>query len=192
MKLIGLAGRAGAGKDTVAGILSAHHDFARLAFAEPLKQMLMAGLRELGVSRELLSDAAAKERPIESLGKSPRQLMQTLGTEWGRQMINEDLWVLLAERALVQYRKFASGLVLTDVRYENEAHLVRRHGGSVWLIRRALPANVRALGAHSSEAGVQIVPEVDSLLLNDAGTEQLADEVRAALAGERIVARGVA
>ena len=39
---VALMGRAGAGKDTVASILTEHRGYARVAFADPLKEMALA------------------------------------------------------------------------------------------------------------------------------------------------------
>jgi hypothetical protein len=83
MILIGLHGKAHAGKDTV-GQMLVGYGLDRVAFADPIKRMLIEGL---GLTAEHF-DSPLKEEPIPWLGKSPRQLMQTLGTEWGRDLVN--------------------------------------------------------------------------------------------------------
>lgn len=184
MRLIGLHGLAGAGKDTVADMLARSRDVSRLALAGPIKDMLIAGLQPLGVTRQVLTDRTRKEQPLPGIGRSPRELMQTLGTEWGRSMA-PDLWIRIAEASLVYYRKFATAVVITDVRFENEAVWIRRQGGEIWHIIRTLHANVHSL--HASEAGIPLVPGVDSVIANDRGLEQLADEVLAAWDSERVI-----
>jgi len=178
---IGLHGRAQAGKDTVAAIL-ARQGYVKVAFATPIKDALVY----TGLVRREQFEGPAKEKPLPDLGVSPRQLMQTLGTEWGRKLVREDLWICLVDRAVQQYLKFTKHIVITDVRFENEADYVRRMGGGVWHIDRPLPPNVAAL--HPSEHGIAIWPGVDSWVDNSAGLEQLEDQVRRALAGELIVA----
>ncbi len=53
--------------------------------------------------------------------------MQTLGTEWGRNLIGDNFWVELAmSKALSSQRA-----VITDVRFPNEVEAVQNHGGVV-------------------------------------------------------------
>jgi len=96
MRLIGLTGPAGSGKDTVARLLCEQHGFVQIAFADPLRAMLKAGL---GLTDEHFNNREDKEAPLEWLGKSPRQLLQTLGTEWGRRQVHPHLWLELAPGA---------------------------------------------------------------------------------------------
>ena len=81
MQLIGLTGRAGCGKDTIASFLCEAHGFVQIALADPLRDGLKA---MLGVTDEQLHRRDLKEAPIDWIGRSPRELLQTLGTEWGR------------------------------------------------------------------------------------------------------------
>lgn len=84
-----------------------------------------------------------------ALGFSWRQAAQTLGTEWGR-ALNPDLWVLLMERALTALAPDAR-VVISDVRFENEAEMIHRLGGSlVHLVGRR--ADLGDAAAHASEA----------------------------------------
>lgn len=130
MKLIGLIGQARVGKDTVAAHLYRRYGVGQTAFAYPMKRMLEAAFPEVNFY------AGDREAPIDWLGKSPRQLMQTLGTEWGRNCIHRDLWTLLAEREVIKARERHYDLVLSDVRFHNEADMILRHGGELWHIVR--------------------------------------------------------
>ena len=178
MTLIGLTGPAGAGKDTVAAILAREYDFMRMSFASPIKDALVA---LFGLDRAQLT-GAAKEATVDWIGKSPRQLMQTLGTEWGRQLVRDDLWIRHAERRLQYYHQISSRVVITDVRFENEAAWLRRRGGHLWHVLRNERAQVNP---HASEGGVQFDAEAgDDIIDNNHGLEQLADEVRRALPGK--------
>lgn len=173
-KLIGLTGPAGCGKDTVAFHLCDAHDFARYALAGPIKDML----RAIGVDAETRE---TKELPHPVFGVSPRRMAQTLGTEWMRDRVCEDGWLRLAARRVVEARasgcfrrrgelRRCRGLVITDVRFENEAAWVRSQGGSIWHISRSAVAPVEA---HSSEAGVHFLAITDELIPNDASFEAL-------------------
>lgn len=167
MRLIALAGKARSGKDTVAGIL-ADAGFERYAFAGPIK----AGVRAMFGLTEAHTDGAWKEDVLPWLGRSPRYLMQTLGTEWGRQLVADDVWIRIAAKRWQDMREDAdgtfgpvAGLVISDCRFENEAAWVRREGGEVWHIVRP---NAQAVEAHASEVGVRF--EVGDALLHNSGS----------------------
>jgi len=173
MILIGLTGRAQSGKDSVADYLEVQHGFIGMAFADPIKNALdvMFG--------EDVDDGRDKEAVIDWIGKSSRELMQTLGTEWGRQMIHHDLWVRCLERALAENldTNDPHPIVITDVRFENEARWIRERGGKIWLIRRPDAAPARP---HPSEDGI---PEhLLNGIINNVGTlAELHTKVNAAL-----------
>jgi len=173
--LIGLHGKAGAGKDTVAEHLFHRHGFARISFAGPLKDMLIV----FGVNRSLMN-GADKEKVIDWIGKSPRQLMQTLGTEWGRGQIADDIWIRHAAHRMDVMRRISPHIVFTDVRFENEAAWIRSQGGQIWHVLRKLPENVTPM--HLSEAGLGIA-DGDSVIPNHAGIDDLHDIVDEALVG---------
>ena len=104
-----------------------------MRFADPLKRMLKA----LGMT-EAQIDGDQKNDPIPLLGgKAYRDAATTLGTGWGRNMIDPDLWVRALEQDLLHHllEKKNSRIVIDDVRYPNEAALLRRY--------RALTATVR-------------------------------------------------
>ena len=143
--LIGLVGRARTGKDTAGGWISCRHGLRTRSFADPIKMMLMWTFGD----RFSRGD---REQPIDWLGKSPRQLMQTLGTEWGRDLVHPDLWVLVAkqewERLLAEGGSEDTGMVFTDVRFRNEAEWVLREGGTLIHIVRP---DAELVNAHASE-----------------------------------------
>lgn len=163
MKIIGLTGAARSGKDTVALYLDGHFGFSRLALATPLKQGIEA---MFGLPQSMWSDEK-KELEIPGLGVSPRRMAQTLGTEWGRNTLGEDIWLKVLERRIDELQ--VDQVVITDVRFANEARWVKDRGG---LLIRVERPNVRAIAAHSSEAG--IAPEVhDVVIVNDGTLEDL-------------------
>lgn len=152
-QILGLTGAAGAGKNTVADVLF-RHGFANFGFADPVYRAVGA---VLGVSPDSLRDRATKEKPIEWLGKSPRELLQTLGTEWGRSMVRDDIWIQLAMRQVqkvLEYQKGRGGVILTDVRFPNEAEAIRAAGGRIWRVVRSAECLAAEAAKHSSEAGL--------------------------------------
>lgn len=181
VRLIGIAGRKGHGKDTVARMLQ-ERGFTVQRFAGPLKAMLRAFYKEHGV------DDATIERKIEGdlkeapcpllLGKTPRYAMQTLGTEWGRVCIHPDLWV----RSL-QARVAEQTAAVPDVRYPNECEAITESGGKVVRVmaHRRVPPDHHS--AHTSETAVDELP-VDLEIANNGTVFELEKAVGVAL--ERI------
>lgn len=164
-RVIGLSGPAGCGKDTGANYLCHEYDFVRYAFATPLKAALNAMFGWRGFE---WNNRTWKEEPLRDIGKSPRQLAQTLGTEWGRQLVHPDLWLLLAKREIERARECGeSGIVFTDCRFANEAQFVRNEGGLVIHVSRK---GCEPVAAHASENGL---PErlVDAVVINDTSLE---------------------
>ena len=165
--LIGIAGRARSGKDTVANFIDAAIGGYRYSFADPIRAMLVP----LGVD---LSDPywqARKEESIPALGVSPRRMMQTLGTEWGRQLIHPDLWLIMAHQRLLQN---GPGMVISDVRFDNEAAWIRKHGGRIIHVIRP---DTKAVEAHTSEDGIEM-QDTDARLFNSGTLEELQLSVR--------------
>lgn len=172
--IIGICGAAGAGKDTIAMRLVEAHGYRRIAFADPLYEMLEA---MTGLPAEQMRGRDAKEREIDWLGKSPRQLLQSLGTEWGRKHVSDDVWVRLTMRKASQSPLVA----IPDVRFDNEAEAVRAAGGQVWSVARPGVTCLSASTArHSSERGIS--PDlVDVVIVNGGDIEQLCGRVDAAI-----------
>lgn len=156
MVLIGLAGRAGSGKNSAADAIAlcakrlGMHPI-QYAFARRLKLGLQA---MLGIDIDSM-DRAEKEAPLNDVpGRpSPRYLAQTLGTEWGR-AIHPDLWVYALQRDMVadgrQPWRRPIAAIITDCRYPNELAAIREMGGESWWIERdGVPVR-----AHASESAI--------------------------------------
>ena len=165
MKIIGLTGPAGSGKDTVRQMLEQNHQCTGLAFADPIRAMLVPLLDLCGVGAEWMTQRELKELPIPGLGQSYRVLAQRLGTEWGRS-IDPNFWVKVAAASISEVMNIKGPdtvFVISDVCFDNEAQWVKDHGGVIWHIHR--PA-AQAVAAHQSENGIR--PElVDLNILNN-------------------------
>lgn len=173
-KFIGITGLARSGKDSIGAYLQTAHGFERYAFAGPIK----AGIRVMFGLDGRHTDGLLKEIPTARLkGKSPRQVMQTLGTEWGRQHVAPTIWTDLGLEKWRGMRDEGRSLVITDVRFENEAHEIRRGGGVVLHVVRPNAANV---AAHSSEAGVEF-KQGDFAVCNSGTLAELFQQVEGVL-----------
>ena len=159
--IIGLCGLAGCGKNAVAEILARRQGAEVIAFAGPIYEAVSA---ITGLSVSELADRPVKEVALPWLGKSPRELLQTLGTEWGRESVHPEIWVRTAMRRAAGCRL----AVITDCRFTNEAQAIRRAGGFVWQVRRRAAGLGGNAGRHSSEAGIP--EELVDLRIDNNGT----------------------
>lgn len=167
--IIGIAGHRGSGKSAAAAIL-VQRGFVRQRFAQPLKDML----KSVGLTDEHV-DGSLKEAPCELLGgATPRHAMQTLGTEWGRELLHPDLWIILW-RARARTTPF---VVVDDVRFPNEVEAIRAEGGTVWRIKR--PGCIG--DGHVSESYISDLA-VDREIDNSGDLDFLREQLAVALAG---------
>lgn len=161
-KLIGLVGYAQTGKDEAAKVLVEEHDFTRVAFADGVREALYA-LNPL-IADEYECWRLSEEvdnRGWDEAKKHPevRQLLQRMGTEAGRMIHGQDLWVNLAKKKA----RCLSRVVVTDVRFPNEAKAIQEGGGTLLRIERP---GVGPVNNHISDRGVEKI-FCDETLVND-------------------------
>ena len=180
--LIGITGPAFSGKDTIANHLCWTHGFTCEAFADPLRD----GLSALFGLFPYHFDAKHKEKVIEWIGKSPRELLQTLGTQWGRDLVNRQIWCRHMHQRLQKFQRlheyhenFAASIVIPDVRFVDEERFIHSHGGVIWRVIRP-GAETTAHSDHTSEQELQRIV-ADSLLINDGTIQALQRAADAAL-----------
>lgn len=174
MAVIGFTGKKGVGKSTAAAVCVLA-GFERMSFAATLKRMARVLLVSMGIDNvDLLALPQNKERVIPGLGCTYRHLLQTLGTEWGR-AIHPDLWVMDVRN---QLNEMGPGdFVFDDVRFENEAAMIRELGGVIIHIARFGQDDT---DTHASEAGIEKMPG-DVVMINDNDLAAFQDAVLATL-----------
>ena len=155
------------GKTTVAQYLQ-ERGYCRLPFAQPMRDMLSVMLSDLGYSEDLITHHlhVDKEALVPELGVSVRHLLRTLGTEWGRDCVSPSVWL---DVWLSKARR-KSFVVVDDVRFTNEAELIRLLGGEVWRITR--PGVVRTT-EHASEGGLDTWSEFTCDIVNSGSISDL-------------------
>lgn len=166
--IIGLTGAAQSGKDTAAKFLIDTFDFHKLSFASPIRNFIAdlccCTLEELEVMKD-------KVHP--SFGVTPRYMMQTLGTEWGRDTVNSEIWTQTLELKLKKHIHNGNNVIVTDIRFDNEAALINRYGVVATVIR----PNNKQVESHSSEKGVNHA-YIDEIISNSQDIGFLNEQIR--------------
>ncbi len=186
--VIGLTGPMGSGKDTVADLLTTHCRAHKIAFADALRAEIVDAycIEHIYLTRRETKEhplsALALARCIDTAfvgrmlinhqlqnngeeldlnaPRSPRQIMQWWGTEY-RRAAQPAYWVSKAAQRIGWMHKALNArlVVITDVRFEDEANLVRKLGGQIWQIKR--PGCEVATGSHVSEVtGAAFTPNL--------------------------------
>ena len=178
-RLIGIAGKKGSGKDTLGAHLVKEYGYVRYAFADKLKEAVVAldplivgpatkyqikSLKTLwreGESAVELLDRLKNDHP------EARRLMQAMGNEVGQGIFGEYFWIDLVLTRI----KFASTAFacITDVRFPHEAESIRRAGGTIIRIQRSSTDDHG--DNHASEVMVDKV-KYDCHVLNDGTTDE--------------------
>jgi hypothetical protein len=164
--LIGLTGYAQSGKDTVAQILVDNYGYRRIAFADPIRNLLYAtdpivkdGYRVKSVVDAYGWDTAKIQFP------ELRSLLQNLGLAV-RDQFSKDFWIKQALLGIDSNQN----IVVSDVRFENEADYIKTFMGSqLWRIKRL---NVLAVNSHISESQLDGYP-VDQIFVNNTSVDDL-------------------
>jgi hypothetical protein len=165
------------GKSTVAVRLADQVWVKTLKFAYPLKQMVATLLEDVLDANAApvadFIDGPFKEAPIGELGGlTPRRLMQTLGTEWGR-ALDVDFWVRVMEARLNHFPPAGPCAVVDDMRFPNEYDMLKRRGALMVKIVRGAE---HYEGTHASEGALDS-HAFDVTIHNDGTLEDLYTQV---------------
>lgn len=172
-KIIGLYSPAPqSGKSTVASELE-QRGYVIVPFAETLKLMLIPMLESLGYDRHGANYLVyqAKQVVVGDAGVSVRHMLQTLGTEWGRACIHPEIWVRCWKGRAQQY----SAVVADDVRFPNEAAMIKLLGGEIWRIDRP---SVPHEHGHASEGSLDDFDGFSRRIVNDGTIDDLICKLR--------------
>lgn len=203
--LIGLAGWMGSGKDSVGNILTRHHGYVRMAFADPLKKSLEIldpiissvvyrseddrGEEDAALSCSVRLSDLLREMTWDQAKQIPevRRLLQVMGTEVARNTFGSTCWVDLLKDNLRRLRVSdppVRNVVVTDVRFMNELMTLQSIGGRVFWVHRPGVSSPRT---HASERDLDPRGSYfDGTILNHGTLEDLHRVVRRIL-GEPVV-----
>lgn len=143
------------------------HNSSVMAMADPLKDTIdtLFGIKCRDPEWE-----DNKDRVVEPTGKTLRFIMQTLATEWGRDLVDPDLWVKLVDSRIPQGVEY---VMFQDVRFPNEEKYIRDNGGVLFHVRRP-GATPIGLAGHRSEIPLPFRSDLgDVELVNDGPIEKI-------------------
>jgi len=187
-KLIGFGGKLASGKDTAADYLVEEYGWIKLNMSAPLHEAMLA-LNPLvpvefkyGTGHWRYSDLVDKVGYTDAK-KNPevRRLLQALGTEVGRNMFSENVWIDIAAGNIDSFRDQGYNVAITGIRFPNEVDMIhqdRGHGAPgelVWVDRPGLESAEQALASHSSES--MDAAWFDRTLVNDGSLDDLYTKV---------------
>lgn len=189
-KLIGLCGYAGAGKDLVAALLKMV-GYHRIGFADAVRKEI-ATQREIPLMpQHILEDYIEASKVKNWLYAKPmslqaRRVLQWWGTEFRRSQ-DPDYWIKRVETTILDLWKgsnafycnafkYANAIVISDVRFLNEANWIKGWDGIIWRIERP---GLKSDG-HISESQSEFI-KADYTISNDGDLQHLASQVCTAL-----------
>jgi len=164
--IIGITGRAAAGKDTVSDFICAQEKLrgqlvVKIACAGQLK-VLCAGVFKNAFntpSSAFFGTQEDKEAPLEEVpGWTGRKILQFVGTECFRH-IHEDIWVraTIGHARDLLVNRGCNMVVVSDVRFISEAEAIKNAGGIIIRVKRPEADAVEAI--HASETQLALIKE---------------------------------
>lgn len=182
--IIGISGYARTGKDTIADILVEEYGFERLAFADKLRECVYAlnpsligwyvpqldAVKPQKYLQEVIDEYGWDGVKSTEYGPEVRRLLQRFGTEVGRNILGENIWV----DSTFLVTDVTKDYIITDCRFRNEAMGILRQGGKMWRVNRP---GVGPVNDHISEIGLDNFP-VDTVIDNDGDLTDLRNSVR--------------
>jgi len=177
--IVGFGSKRLRGKDTAANFMSAlmvsrGFQVRRDAFASTVKDVCQV---VFGFSSEQMNNPDIKMVEDEFWGFTPRWAMQRVGTEAFRQQIRHDIWVKCLER---RFLKDDRSVVVSDMRFENEAVSIREMGGFVIRVDRRIDFDENQ-DQHPSETGLDQFNEWDFVVENNGSLDDLEASIASVL-----------
>ena len=115
--IVGIFGKKGHGKDTIADYLVQKYNFHKLTYAEPIKKICKD---IFSLTNDQLTNHDLKERVDPRWGKSPREIMQLIGTDLFRKTFSDNIWVDILREKAKQLLLEGKNIVISDIRHKNE------------------------------------------------------------------------
>lgn len=131
--IIGVVGFAGSGKGSVSDVL-VEQGLKKLAFADPVKDCvsIIFGWNRASLEGDTKESREFREFVDPFWNITPRYALQLMGTEAGRNVFRDDLWIRSMEVRMKNYQN----VVISDVRFPNEMDFIKSKGGFIVAVSR--------------------------------------------------------
>lgn len=126
------------GKTEFAKIAQEHFGYISVPFAEPVKAMLyelLINFYDAAMVDKMLY-GELKGHTLLDIGRTPRELMVTLGTDWGRNLVHPGIWVMAWRKQVQALLDDGHKVIVDDMRFPNEFKAVTDLGGFTINIER--------------------------------------------------------
>lgn len=170
------------GKSETAKILS-ELGYIIHPFARPLKEVatrfiqVVTGMSE-SAAKKYVYEKKEDQIPGMAKGMTARKVMQLMGTDFARNLIDEEIWVNAWSREVDTFGRMFC-VVADDMRFPNEAGMIRSMGGKLWRITRQ-SAKIAGKTNHQSEGALDHF-DFDAEILNDGSIQELRATIIATL-----------
>lgn len=171
--LIGICGKANAGKDTVAKFIQECINCRIEHWADPLKEIL---IEYFGLNYEDVYTQEGKEKYNEYWGMENREILQKFGTDACRDNFCVDVWIKIMELRIKKNIE-KENILIADTRFDNEAEFIRKNDGIIIeVVRKSGTVLTERLCKHSSEKGVS-KELITHVIYNDGALPDLKEKV---------------
>ncbi len=194
--IIGISGKANAGKDSLADILVARYGLVKVALADPFKRFCKEVFEfsdgQLWGPSELRAKPDYRYPRDNDEFLTSRYALQGIGSDWGRDCF-KDVWIRLALRVAGSLAfghhsytqqnglcrrptPLSRGTVIPDIRFANELYAIKAVGGKIVRLKRSTAGLSGTAGQHASEAEQDTLSdsEFDAVFDNDGTIDDLA------------------
>ena len=167
--LIGIHGFMRSGKDTVANMMAEEYS-VKVKLSSFAKAVKIISSEATGIPLDVFY-SNEKDHPYAETGLTPRHVMRSVA-DASKKVFGHDVFI---QPLINEYKETSANgeaLIITDVRFENEADWIRSVGGIILCVVRP---NVSG-GAHNSERGIA-ADDRDWNILNDGDLDVLRQTV---------------
>ncbi len=176
--IIAICGPRGSGKSTLAEFIQSNNKYVLSSFAYPIKKMLIELVCIQGCPYEIavrMFYGDLKNTPSEYLsGRTPTYAMQTLGTEWGRGLMDINFWINIwkrkANKLIERYN-----IVIDDLRFSTEELMLRSFGRRATIVR--IERDGYTSGDHQSEQEFLLI-KPDLIITNRSSPDEMYNELK--------------
>jgi hypothetical protein len=170
-RILGITGKKFSGKDTLGDYFVKNYGYERIAYADALKEAVKC---IFDLDDEQLN-GSKKEEIDEFWQKTPREILQYVGTNLLIPDVGKNIWVYVVKRKIINKLKQNPNakFIITDARFHNEVNIIKELGGTVLKLKRNVNSNE---DTHESETLIDSLPS-DYEFNNNSTKENLYEKI---------------